>query len=129
MMNDDELRKIRDDIRRAWEAPIIQNPELLVPCLKLIAEIDRLRAEVQTLQLRPPMGCYTCEGHNDQLVDRIERMCEAVCAECAAKDAFVDAQKWPLPPREGETSYLTDDQVEELRASIARGQAARVEDK
>lgn len=44
------------------------------------------------------MGCYTCEGHNDQLVERIERMCEAVCAECAAKAAFVDAQKWPLPP-------------------------------
>jgi translation initiation factor 2 beta subunit (eIF-2beta)/eIF-5 len=46
------------------------------------------------------MGCYTCEGHNDQLVERIERMCEAVCAECAAKAAFVDAQKWPLPPRD-----------------------------
>jgi len=66
------------------------------------------RKEIVQLKLRPPMGCYTCEGHNEQLVDRIERMCEAVCPACAALPAFVAAQQWPLPDREGNEIYDDD---------------------
>lgn len=79
----------------------------------------RLIDEIRALKLRPPMGCYTCEVHNDQLVERIDMMVEAACPACAAAPAFVAAQQWPLPERES----VREEEFAEL---VARSEPAEV---
>jgi hypothetical protein len=38
---------------------------------ELKAEIENLRAEVQRLKDRPPMGCFSCEQLNEALADEL----------------------------------------------------------
>lgn len=88
--------------------------------LALAAENERMRAEDIALKLRPPMACYHCENHNEQLVRRIEAMNAAVCPTCTASPAFVASQQWPLPappPMTEEEEAAFYEAVDALRAT------------
>ena len=125
-MSPHELRKLAEDTValpvNESQAERLARIQLARSVLQLLDDTER---DIAQLKLRPPMGCYTCEVHNDQLVERIERMCEAVCESCARSAAFVDAQKWPLPPRQ--SPEQTDEEFEALVAEIKASSLAAID--